>query len=186
MDDLEAMQRAGRELEARLPAVRKEVLDRPSACPGWTVYDLVNHVIGGGHRYLLLLQGAAADDLTPTRTQDHVRPDPPAGYQRWQRPMAAAFAEPGALGRVVHHRVGDRSGLDLLRLRTLELTLHAWDLARSLGLDETLDPAVCSHLLEHCGHLVEELRGAGLYAPRRTDDGPATPQARLLRETGRG
>src|SRR5690349_15751990 len=84
VDDLEALQLAGGELERRLPAVRDADLDRPSACPGWSVFDLVNHVIGGGHRYLPPVRGAAAADLAPTRTQDHVPPDPLAHFRRWE------------------------------------------------------------------------------------------------------
>jgi hypothetical protein len=82
--------------------------------------------------------------------------------------------------------VGDRSGLDLLRMRMLDLTLHAWDLARSLGLDETLDPELSGHLLSTCMHLVEELRGHGLYAVAGAPDADTrTPQCELLRVTGR-
>jgi uncharacterized protein (TIGR03086 family) len=187
VDDLQALELAGDALEERLSAVRDDQLEQPSACSGWSVYDLVNHVNGGGHRYLLLMQGAGADELAATRTEDHVRPDPVRGYRQWQRPLAGVFAEPGALERTVHHPVGDRSGLDLLRMRMLDLTLHAWDLARSLGLDETLDPELCGHLLSTCAYLVEELRGHGLYAVAGAQDGDTmTPQSELLRLTGRG
>jgi uncharacterized protein (TIGR03086 family) len=187
VDDLEALRAAGAELARRLPAVREEDLDRPSACPGWSVFDLVNHVIGGGHRYLLLMQGAATADLAPTRTEDHVHPDPLAQFRRWEEPLAAALAEPGALDRVVHHPVGDRPGRYLLRMRYLDLALHAWDLARSLGLGEDLDPDLAAHLLAHGLPVVEELRDAGYYAAERPD-GPATgdPVAELPRRTGRG
>jgi uncharacterized protein (TIGR03086 family) len=146
----------------------------------------VNHVNGGGHRYLLLMQGAVAEELAATRTEDLVRPDPVQAYRRWQRPLTAVFAEPGALERVAHHPVGDRSGLDLLRMRMLDLTLHAWDLARSLGLDETLDPEVAGHLLSTCTYLVDELRGHDLYAVAGAQDGdPIAPERELLRRTGR-
>lgn len=186
MDDLQALDLAGVALEHRLAAVREEHLEQPSSCSGWSVYDLINHVNGGGHRYLLLMQGALAEQLTLTRTQDHVRSDPLDAYRRWQRPLAAAFAEPGALERLAHHPVGDRSSLDLLRMRALELTLHAWDLARSLGLDETLNSRLTEHLLGHCTHLVDELRGHGLYAaPGEQQSAAASAQQELLRRTGR-
>ncbi len=126
-------------MEPRLSAVDVDQLERPSSCQGWSIYDLVNHVNGGAHRYLLLLRGASAEQLTGTRAQDHVRPNPLKSYRYWQRPLVAAFAKPHALTGVVHHPVGDRSGLDLLRMRTLDLALHAWDLARSLDLDQALD-----------------------------------------------
>ena len=184
LDQLEALDLAGRELERRLTELRPEQLDRPSSCAGWSVYDLVNHVIGGGHRYGLLLRGAAADELAPTRTQDHVRPDPLSSYVRWEEPLRSTFHEMGTLERLVHHPAGDRSGLDLLRMRTLELTLHAWDLAHSLELDETLDDELARYLLAQCMYLVEELREKGMYAPAHGTD-HSSPQAELLRRTGR-
>lgn len=186
VNDLQALDVAGVALEHRLAAVQDDQLDQPSSCSGWSVYDLINHVNGGGHRYLLLMQGAPAELLAATRSQDHVRPHPLDSYRRWQRPLAAVFAERDALDRVAHHPVGDRSGLDLLRMRTLDLTLHAWDLASSLGLDETLDPELTEHLLSHCMYLVEELRGHGLYAAagQQCQD-RASPQNELLRRTGR-
>lgn len=173
-------------MEYRLSGVGDHQLERPSSCRGWSIYDLVNHVNGGGHRYVLLLRGAPAEQLAGTRAQDHVRPNPLDSYRHWQHPLVAAFAEPGALTSVVHHRVGDRSGLDLLRMRTLDLALHAWDLARSLDLDETLDPQLIGHLLKRCMYLVEELRGHGLYAPT-TQQPPerSSPLQELLRQTGR-
>jgi uncharacterized protein (TIGR03086 family) len=186
VDDLQALDLAGLSLERRLSAVQDDQLEKPSSCSGWSVYDLINHVNGGGHRYLLLMQGAPAERLAATRTQDHVRPNPLEAYRRWQRPLTAEFAEPGALGRIVHHPVGDRSGLDLLRMRTLDLTLHAWDVARSTRLDETLDPELSEYLLSHCMHLVEELRGHGLYAAAgEAHQGPISPQHHVLRQTGR-
>ncbi len=186
MDDLEALGLAGAALESRLSAVGDDQLERPSSCSGWSIYDLVNHVNGGGHRYLLLLREAPAEQLAGTRAQDHVRPNPLDSYRHWQRPLVAAFTEPHALTSVVHHPVGDRSGLDLLRMRTLDLALHAWDLARSLDLDETLDPQLIGHLLEHCLYLVEELRGHGLYAPTtQQHPEPSAPLRELLRHTGR-
>jgi len=160
-------------------------LGEPSSCAGWSVYDLINHVNGGGHRYQMLLRDADAAALAATRSQDHVKSDPDGSFWHWQRPLAEEFAAEGALSRIVHHPVGDRSGQDLLGMRILDVTLHAWDLARSLHLDEQLDPALVDHLLSRQMHLVEELRDRGLYAPVR-DGAQSTPQHELLARTGRG
>jgi hypothetical protein len=94
--DVEPLTAAGSALERRLAAVEGGELDRPSSCSGWSVYVSVDKVRGGGHRYLLLMQGVLAEELT-TGTRDHVRPHPLEAYQRWRRPLAAAFTKPGAL-----------------------------------------------------------------------------------------
>jgi uncharacterized protein (TIGR03086 family) len=185
LDGLQALDLAGHELERRLADLPLDRLDRPSSCAGWSVYELTNHVIGGEHRYLLLMLGASAEQLTPTRSEDHVHPNPLTSYLRWHEPLRTAFREAGALERLVHHPVGDRSGRDLLGMRTLELTLHAWDLSRSLDLDETLDGELARYLLDHCMYLVDELRGNGMYAPENGEADGGSPQAELLRRTGR-
>jgi uncharacterized protein (TIGR03086 family) len=172
-------------LDERLRLVSTDRLQEPSSCEGWSIYDLINHVNGGGHRYLMLLQGADAGALAATRTQDHVGGDPAGSFWRWQKPLADEFAAHGALARVAHHPVGDRSGRDLLGMRTLDLALHAWDLARSLGLDECIDPDLARYLLAHQMQLVEELRGHGLYGDERDVHG-TDPQWELLSRTGRG
>jgi len=87
------------------------------------------------------------------------------------------------LDRVARHPAGDRPQRDLLRMRLLELTLHGWDLARSLDLDETPDAAPAGHLLKNCMYLVEELRDHGHYA-RAGDADLVSPQGELLRRTG--
>jgi hypothetical protein len=58
---------------------------RPSVLPGWTVFDLVNHVIGGGLRYRMILDGADQQAMAATRDQDHVGADPAASYDRHGR-----------------------------------------------------------------------------------------------------
>jgi hypothetical protein len=108
--DVDSLKAAGSALE-RLAAVGSDALDRRSSCSGWSVYVPVNMVTGGGHRDLLLMRDVPAEELIPMRTQDHVPQHPLEAYQRWQRPLAAAFTKLGALDRIVHPRAGDRSGL---------------------------------------------------------------------------
>ena len=184
MDDLRALDVAAAGLAERLNHVSLDRLGEPSSCAGWSVYDLINHVNGGGHRYRMLLLGADAAALAPTRSQDHVQSDPGRSFWYWQRPLAAEFAAQDALSRIVHHPVGDRSGQDLLGMRILDLTLHAWDLARTLDLDEQLDPDLVDHLLSRHMHLVAERRDHGLYAAER-DVATSDPQGELLARTGR-
>ncbi|MGD1238805.1 maleylpyruvate isomerase N-terminal domain-containing protein [Mycobacterium paraseoulense] len=52
----EALDQAERLWVDTLSAVAPGDLDKPSGCDGWTIADVVNHVAGGGHRYVMLLQ----------------------------------------------------------------------------------------------------------------------------------
>ena len=185
MDDLEALRVSGLELARRLAAIAPEHFRRPSALPGWTVFDLANHVIGGGKRYTLILAGADAETMQATRTQDHVGADPVASHNSYQRELESAFEEPGVLTRTVHHPSGDRTALELLHMRVAEQALHAVDLARSLGLDETLDDELVDYMLERVAPEFGFGRDHGFFAEEVRIQHGASAQDRLLALSGR-
>ncbi|HET7415139.1 MAG TPA: TIGR03086 family metal-binding protein [Arthrobacter sp.] len=185
MDHLGALACSTDRLRQCLKLITAESLGLPSSCLGWSVYDLANHVIGGGHRYLLLLQGADADDLVETRIQDHVGDDPVQSHRNWAELLKAAFAEPGSFDRTVHHPDGERTGLDLLRMRVLEQTLHGWDLSVSLAESEQIDEDLSTYLLDECAGLLTNLRTVGRYAAPQDEDQDDDPSTRLLHFAGR-
>jgi uncharacterized protein (TIGR03086 family) len=59
----------------------------------------------------------------------------------------AAVAQPGALDRTVHLSFGDTSGQEYVVQLTADLAIHAWDLARATGQDDTLDLGAAALLL---------------------------------------
>jgi uncharacterized protein (TIGR03086 family) len=111
------------------------------------VRALVNHVVGANRRHRMLLHGACAPAAAATRTVDHLGADPIGVFAATAAELAAAFAEQGALNRTVHHPNGDRTGADLACMRVLDLTVHAWDLARAIGAHENLQPVLVDYLL---------------------------------------
>ena len=182
----EAMDRARAEFESRLPAVTEQDWPRPTPCTEWDVRALVDHVIGGCKRYAMLLHGASAEETNALRTVDHIGADAPASFRAASDEMTAAFHEPGALERTVHHPAGDRPGLVLAGMRVIDFALHGWDLARAIGADDTLDP----ELVEWCWAVLSgmsgELSQGGFFQPptgELPEDAPL--QDRLLHLTGR-
>ena len=73
VDDLTALDRAGDELRPRLAQLRPEHLRQPSVLPGWSVFDLVNHVIGLGCE--------ADEQRRPLRTRNKFGEDVPRGRE---------------------------------------------------------------------------------------------------------
>jgi uncharacterized protein (TIGR03086 family) len=119
----------------------------PSPNPGWTVRDLVNHVVGGNRRYVVLLSGAPTAEVEALRDLEHLGDDPLRAFIETATEMTEAFHHPGALEMTVHHRLGDRCGAELLVMRVIEHTVHGWDLARAIGADDRLDPDIVATLL---------------------------------------
>lgn len=171
----------------RLAAVRVSHLELPTPCAGWDVRDLLNHILGGQRRYLMLLNGASTAEVEATRQDDHLGGDALASFDTAHAELKRAFAAPGALERTVHHRSGDRSGRELLLMRTLEYAVHGWDLAQAIGFDGTMDTSLASFLasaVTASRHLFEGPRRAFAEAVPVTLPA-AAPQVRLLALTGR-
>jgi uncharacterized protein (TIGR03086 family) len=179
-----ALDRATASFASILGAVGPHDWDRPSVNPGWSVYDLVNHVVGGNRRYVLLLAGRLLEEVEAMRGITHLSDDPMRNFEQTSAEVIAAFHEPGALDRTVHHRQGDRSGQDLLAMRVMEHSLHGWDLARSIARDHEVDDDVAAAILT----TVDADPGflARCRFPAYRDPGPnAAPSYRLRQLTGR-
>jgi uncharacterized protein (TIGR03086 family) len=147
MDRYAALDRSTARFAELLAVVREDQWQLPSPNPGWSVRDLVNHVVGGNQRYIVLLSGAPTAEVEAFRDLDHLGDDPLLAFADTSAAMIEAFHRPGALETTVHHRLGDRSGAELLVMRVIEHTVHGWDLAVAIGVDSQLDPAVAATVL---------------------------------------
>jgi uncharacterized protein (TIGR03086 family) len=87
-------------------------------------------------------------------------------------------------GRLVDHPVGQRSVQVLVQMRTLDLLLHAWDLACSLDVELAIDDDLAAGVLGEASGVIEELREKGLYAQSVTT-ATSAPTDRLLATSGR-
>jgi uncharacterized protein (TIGR03086 family) len=184
MDGAAALERSGRGFRQRLAQVERADWARPTPCDEWSVRDLVDHVVGGNLRYVLILAGEPADAAARTRDQDLLGADPLGSFDDAFARVTESFSVPGILEATVRHpKAGAITAAQLRVLRVNELTVHAWDLARAIDADDRLDERVVSWLLEQ----LEPLRSTmGLREPGPADERPtATPQQRLLRLLGR-
>lgn len=185
MDASATFRLAGVQVQGAICRLSAADLAKPSPCAGWTVRDLVNHVVGGEIRYAMLFRGAGTAEVEATRDADHLGSDPCGSFARAHLELAAALATPDALDRVVHHRLGDRLGHDLLLMRVMEYVVHGWDLAVAVTGDADIDPEAAGLLVNALTERSELWQGIGVF-DRTCDDDPALPAGeRLLRLTGR-
>lgn len=187
MDPFDALEQARAEFESRLRAVQPGQWDRPTPDEDWTVRDLVGHVVAGNRATVRLLEGCSREDamvlfadITPGR-------DPVGEFVAAADAQDGALRAPGALERTVHHPAGDVSGADLLGFRIGDLALHAWDLARAIGADETLDPGLVTVVWENLQPLAPVISQLGMFGAGPSgglgEDAPL--QQRLLDLSGR-
>lgn len=109
-------------------SVRTSGLIRPP-CPGWTVRDLVSHIVTGNRMFAGILRG----DPPAAPAGSPAGEDLVTAYRDAASGLLAAFSEPGALEREVSVPFGTVPGIAALHLPITELLVHGWDLARATG-----------------------------------------------------
>jgi uncharacterized protein (TIGR03086 family) len=116
-----------------------------------------------------------------------------AAFAASVRECAAAFAEPGAVDRMVDYPLGPLTGGRALAVRTADTVVHTWDLARATGADEALDAELVGWIDEHRAQIYADLPETPAdAASTHRFFGPAlapvvgqSPQDRVLRWMGR-
>lgn len=187
MDQLTVLDRAADGFAATLAQVRDDQWDAPTSNDGQSVRELVAHVIGGNRMSAVILRGGSREEGIAQFARSREDTDLLAAFEASRQEQADAFAEPGALDRVVAHPAADLPAPVLLGFRITEYGLHGWDLARAIGADETIDPDVAAALWEILLPLEGMMAASGMFGAGRSGEVPddAPLQARILDISGR-
>lgn len=187
MERFEALDIAAGEFARRLDAVTAAEWEQPSVCADWTVRDLVNHVVAGSKMSAAIALGASRDEAVALFHGDHLGDDPRAAFAAAAAEQSDALRTPGVLEATVHHPIGDVTGSQLLGFRIGDLTLHSWDLARTIGADETLDPELVEVVWTSLQPMAPFIGDIGVFGSGPSGDvGEDAPlQTRMLDLTGR-
>jgi uncharacterized protein (TIGR03086 family) len=181
---LELFQRAQNQFTDRVDAVEPGQWD-DEALPGWTVGDLVAHMVSEMLWVPPLLAGEPyAEGRFPDDTTDLLGDDPFTGWESAADGALAAFAEDDALERTVHRERGPPPARAYLEELTADLTVHAWDLARAVDGDTELAPELVTAALV-VGERLPEDGVPGMFDPPVDTSAAATPQQRMLARFGR-
>jgi uncharacterized protein (TIGR03086 family) len=187
MDPFETLDRATAEFERRLRLVTPEQWAGGTPCQGWTVRDLVIHVVNADRMAADLLHGASREEAMAAMQGDILGDDAAAAFADQRDAMVAAFREDGALERTCAHPIGDIPAAQLMGFRVADHTLHAWDLARAIGADEQLDQELVETVWEAMQPMVPFMGSIGMFGegPSGTLGDDAPVQAKVLDASGR-
>lgn len=184
MTPLELLPLAMAEAQARLAHADGRWND-PTPCEGWTVRDLANHLVNGSKMSTTLLQGGTTEEAVAHFTAD-IGDDPSAAFAAASTNEHRAFAA-ASLETIVNHPRMPMPAAMMLNFRVSDYLLHAWDLARALGTDETLNAEVAQGVWDSLQPMAAMLPTTGAFGTgasgTMTDDAPL--QSRLLDLTGR-
>lgn len=138
----ELLDAAARQAQPVVRGVRDDQLGGPTPCVDYTVRDLLNHlfqvVIGFQAR-------AAGEEADFTTTPDYVERGWRDRFPGESARLVEAWSAPGAEERTSGPL--NLPGRTLGRMALLDLTVHAWDLARATGQRFAPDPAIVSALV---------------------------------------
>jgi uncharacterized protein (TIGR03086 family) len=157
--------------------------EAPTPCAGWDVRALVRHVVEEELWAPPLLAGSTIDEVGDRFAGDLLADDPVGSFERANAAALAAVDE--APDRDVHLSFGDVPRAEYTRQLAADHLVHAWDLARALGEDDTLDAEAVAAVREWFGSMEEAYRGAGVIGARVPVPADADPQTVLLAMFGR-
>ncbi len=164
-----------------LAGVTPDHLGRPTPCEDWDLATVLLHVAEGVDTLMTCLPDEyPCEDPGPLRSVADLRDRCQLMLAAWSRAVDDRSGErdevPCAWGGVtLPHRVVALVG-------GLELTVHAWDIARAIGSPGPYAEALAADLLPWTPLLLEET--AAFTPPRAWPDG-APPLERLVAATGR-
>lgn len=143
---------------------------KSTPCDAWTVRELVDHAMywqgrGGG-----VFNAGVADD---------------ADWATLRPALGAALADPANLEGIAE-AMGNMPKQAVAGLVTADLLVHSWDLARSIGVDETLPEAAAASTLMGLQRIPDAmLRSDGMFGPAVSVADGASEQDKLIAFVGR-
>jgi len=183
--DMELMAGAIHAFEHRLGAVGTDQWKAATPCADWDVRTLVNHVVGELLWIPPLLEGRTIAEVGDRFDGDILGSDPLVSASSAAADALVAASQPGAHERIVHLSFGDFPGGDYLGQVVSDVVIHSWDLARAIGGDDRLDPALVTFVDGFLSPQIDAWRSAGAFGPAVDVDAGADDQERLLAQTGR-
>ena len=133
MDVMQARAETNQIMDGLIAGLTPEHREMSTPCKKWTVHELIDHMVAGGH----MISSALTQDPStmPEPDADHLPEGPAAGWAGAVAAMAAA-ATPENLEGPRQLPFGEMPGAVGMSVITADHLTHAWDLARATGQDD--------------------------------------------------
>jgi uncharacterized protein (TIGR03086 family) len=170
---------ADRPLTTVLDAVPPEGWARPSTCDGWSVRDVLRHMMQTQREYLTT-HGVDLGD------EPDVDADPAVAWRVHARRVAAAVADEAVAGKEYDGYFGPTTvGAALVQFYVWDMLVHRWDIARSVGADAGLTDAELDRVEAGADGFGDGLYMDGICRPGAEAPADADRATRVLARLGR-
>lgn len=167
----------------RVNDVLQEQWGDPTPCAGWSVRDLVNHVVSEDRWTVPLMEGRSIEEVGDRFDGDLLGQDPVVAALEAAKEAVSVVAGRLPSARTVHLSYGDEDAGEYIRQLAADHLVHAWDLAVATGGDTRLDPHLVAAVADWFRDREEIYRSVGAVGPRTAAGGD--PQTDLLAAFGR-
>ena len=165
--------------DAAVRAVTPDQWDTQSPCEQWKARDVVAHVVAG-HRGVIA--GVKGGESTPVGADE----DPKKAWEEASRAMDEIAADPEAMAKEIDGPTGKMPAGEIIgRFVTMDLLVHTWDLARTVGADERLDEDSVGHAYEALKPMDAMIRQPNVFGPKLDPPPGADLQTEFLYFLGR-
>ena len=185
MDLLAAQRSALRQFDNRVQLIRDDQWRNATPNTEWDVTELVRHLVYEQLWVPPLLAGRSIAEVGDAFEGDILGDDPKGAWTAASTAARDALEQPGALDREVNLSFGDTTAADYLSQLTVDLVVHAWDLASGIKADEHMPNDLVTTSLELARPIAGIWADAGFLAPPIQVPGCTDDLTELLALMGR-
>ena len=180
-ENAERYRRVASGFTQRVSAVHGDAWSLPAPCTGWVALDVVRHLVEWVPPFVADGTGVTLPVGPPVDT------DPVAAWSSMSDGIQSLLDDPDRAELSFDHPMVGRHRVDeaVMRFILTDVLIHTWDLARAVGLDETLDPAEVARMFDGIQDVDALLRASGHYGPKVEVASDADVQTRLIAFLGR-
>ncbi|GAB3588813.1 maleylpyruvate isomerase N-terminal domain-containing protein [Calidifontibacter terrae] len=153
--------------------------DAPTPVQEWAARDVVNH--------LVTWLPAVLGDVAPIQPGPSAADDPVGAWAAFDTQVQQILDDPASMDLIhTHQYTGQNPVPELINnIFTGDVFFHTWDLARSNGLDDTLDADLVHDAYVGMSAAEEQLRPSGQFGQQQPVADDATDQDKLFAFLGR-
>jgi uncharacterized protein (TIGR03086 family) len=185
VDLIEAHGLAMTEFDRRVREIAPDQWVLGTPCREWSVRDLVGHLVYEQLWAPELLIGCTVEQVGDRFDHDNLGDDPLVSWVVAAAAAREAWLEPDALTKTVSVSSGTLDAREYCWQMTTDLAVHAWDLARSIGADERIDPGLAAAVLAYVERNIDEWSDSPLFDSSVPVAPDADDQTRLIGLLGR-
>lgn len=164
---------------AAVKAVGPDQWGDQSPCAQWTARDLVAHVVENHRGVIASVKGGESEPLG-------IDEDPKEAWDIASRAISEITGDPEAAAKEIDGPTGKMPAGQLIgQFVTMDVLVHTWDLARTIGADEHLDEDSVRRAYEALKPMDAMIRMPNVFGPKLEPPKGADLQTEFLYFLGR-